>query len=400
MNHSENTDSQRMSVPPEACFRTVSSISASSCPFCGDWDRQLRIDKAALGNGEESPEIPVSLTKFRCHVARHMERLALFVIPREDLEDEELYDDDKSISSTESNVVIAALINGDVRAIEEHLATGAKINDEIGSRGTALAIAAYHGQDEIVKLLLHEGADLDAASGEYGTALDAAMSQHRNSIVKLLLAKKKKMMLDAGPDQGEKVVQDDFRDISGSSESDEEACRRELELSEALVTEHLYTVPEVEPDDLMLTACLAASRSEKGLDVAEKRGLDAIDKALLRSLRYYPRAKAAFRIYRIIEFHHFDPTSKKVSAVVESPQGERILCVRGAPLFVLKMVEEDRPIPDLVNEDYRNQIAEFTSRGFSSLGVVRKRGEGSWEILGIMPFSAHIDQHGQTGGDS
>lgn len=58
-----------------------------------------------------------------------------------------------------------------------------------------------------------------------------------------------------------------------------------------------YTVPGVEADDLMLTACLAASR--------KKKGIDAIDKAFLKSLRYYPRAKNAlgqspsqFRIMR------------------------------------------------------------------------------------------------------
>merc|ERR1712169_90808 len=31
--------------------------------------------------------------------------------------------------------------------------------------------------------------------------------------------------------------------------------------------------------------------------------------------------------------------------------------------------------------------AEFATRGFRSLGVARKRGEGAWEILGIMPCS-------------
>jgi H+-transporting ATPase len=46
-----------------------------------------------------------------------------------------------------------------------------------------------------------------------------------------------------------------------------------------------YTVPGVEADDLMLTACLAASR--------KKKGIDAIDKAFLKSLKHYPRAKHA-----------------------------------------------------------------------------------------------------------
>lgn len=140
-----------------------------------------------------------------------------------------------------------------------------------------------------------------------------------------------------------------------------------------------FTVPGVEPDDLMLTACLAASR--------KKKGIDAIDKAFLRALRKYPRAKSALPKYRVVEFHPFDPVSKKVRAIVESPQGERIICVKGSPLFVLKTVEEDHPIPDEIDLAYKNKVAEFATRGFRSLGVARKRGEGSWEILGIMPCS-------------
>ncbi|KAF1961507.1 plasma-membrane proton-e [Byssothecium circinans] len=140
-----------------------------------------------------------------------------------------------------------------------------------------------------------------------------------------------------------------------------------------------YTVAGVEPEDLMLTACLAASR--------KKKGIDAIDKAFLKSLKYYPRAKSVLSKYKVIDFHPFDPVSKKVQAVVESPQGERIICVKGAPLFVLKTVEEDHPIPEAVDEAYKNKVAEFATRGFRSLGVARKRGNNAWEILGIMPCS-------------
>lgn len=138
-----------------------------------------------------------------------------------------------------------------------------------------------------------------------------------------------------------------------------------------------YTVEGVSADDLMLTACLAASR--------KKKGLDAIDKAFLKSLINYPKAKNALTKYKVLEFHPFDPVSKKVTAVVESPEGERIVCVKGAPLFVLKTVEEDHPIPEDVHENYENKVAELASRGFRALGVARKRGEGHWEILGVMP---------------
>ncbi|OHF02432.1 plasma-membrane proton-efflux P-type ATPase [Colletotrichum orchidophilum] len=141
-----------------------------------------------------------------------------------------------------------------------------------------------------------------------------------------------------------------------------------------------YTVAGVDPEDLMLTACLAASR--------KKKGIDAIDKAFLKSLRYYPRAKSVLSKYKVIEFFPFDPVSKKVTAIVESPAGERITCVKGAPLFVLKTVEQDHEIPEEIDQAYKNKVAEFATRGFRSLGVARKRGDhGAWEILGIMPCS-------------
>jgi len=146
-----------------------------------------------------------------------------------------------------------------------------------------------------------------------------------------------------------------------------------------------YTVNGVHPEDLMLTACLAASR--------KKKGIDAIDKAFLKALRYYPRAKNVLGKYKVVEFHPFDPVSKKVQAVVESPQGERTICVKGAPLFVLRTVQEgrlaghDEVVPQAIIEAYKNKVAEFAMRGFRSLGIARKRGGESWEILGIMPCS-------------
>ena len=140
-----------------------------------------------------------------------------------------------------------------------------------------------------------------------------------------------------------------------------------------------YTVNGVDPEDLMLTACLAASR--------KKKGIDAIDKAFLKALRQYPHAKNLLTRYKIKQFHPFDPVSKKVTAVVESPEGEEVVCVKGAPLFVIKTVEEDHPVPEDISTAYKTKVAEFAHRGFRSLGVARKRGQGAWEILGIMPCS-------------
>ncbi|CAI8506009.1 unnamed protein product [Hanseniaspora opuntiae] len=138
-----------------------------------------------------------------------------------------------------------------------------------------------------------------------------------------------------------------------------------------------YTVEGVDANDLMLTACLAASR--------KKKGLDAIDKAFLKSLINYPTAKNLLTKYKVLEFHPFDPVSKKVTALVESPEGQKITCVKGAPLFVLKTVEEDHALSEEIRENYENKVAELASRGFRALGVARKIEDQQWEILGVMP---------------
>ncbi|PYH99966.1 plasma membrane ATPase [Aspergillus ellipticus CBS 707.79] len=140
-----------------------------------------------------------------------------------------------------------------------------------------------------------------------------------------------------------------------------------------------YTVAGVEPEELMLTACLAASR--------KKKGMDAIDKAFFKALSSYPTAKSMLTQFKVLEFSPFDPVSKKVTAVVQSPQGQRITCVKGSPLFVLRTVQQDHRIPEDIEQAYKNKVAEFATRGFRSLGVARKRGDGEWEILGIMPCS-------------
>lgn len=135
----------------------------------------------------------------------------------------------------------------------------------------------------------------------------------------------------------------------------------------------------VHADDLMLTACLAASRKRKGLD--------AIDKAFLKALKPYWTVKHALSEFKIIEFSPFNPVSKRVTAVARAPGGELFTCVKGSPTAVLNMVLAANPISEAILEDYHNKVEEFAGRGFRSLTVARKRGSGDWEILGVMPCS-------------
>ncbi|KAF9886655.1 plasma membrane H+-ATPase [Aspergillus nanangensis] len=140
-----------------------------------------------------------------------------------------------------------------------------------------------------------------------------------------------------------------------------------------------YTVAGVDPEDLMLTACLAASR--------KKKGIDPVDRAFIRALPKYPKAKAALAEWTVLEFVPFDPVSKKITAVVKSPDGEQAVCVKGAPLFVLRTVEKDHPVPVDIEVAYKAKVADLAHRGLRSFGVARKRGNRDWEILGIVPCS-------------
>ena len=140
-----------------------------------------------------------------------------------------------------------------------------------------------------------------------------------------------------------------------------------------------YTVGSTQSEELILVACLAASRKRKGLD--------AIDKACLQALKHYPNAKEMLSALQVLEFKPFDPVSKKVTAVVQLLNGKRMVCVKGAPATIIKMVLEANGIADNIITDYNDMVAEFARRGFRSLGVARKCADGPWELMGIIPCS-------------
>ncbi|KAJ5754043.1 uncharacterized protein N7511_008196 [Penicillium nucicola] len=140
-----------------------------------------------------------------------------------------------------------------------------------------------------------------------------------------------------------------------------------------------YTVTGMTTEELMLTACLAATR--------KSGGIDAIDKVFLRGLRNYPLAKSQIPMYRTIEFIPFDPVSKKVTALVENHEGERMICVKGAPMTILRTVQAETVLCQPFIDEYKAKVTEFADKGFRALGVARKRSDKNWEILGIMPCS-------------
>ena len=82
-----------------------------------------------------------------------------------------------------------------------------------------------------------------------------------------------------------------------------------------------FTVDGVSREDLLLCCALASSRKLKSLD--------PIDKCVLLGLLEYPDAKDKFKQYSVVDFKPFDPVRKRITATVEGPNGEKMICIKG-----------------------------------------------------------------------
>ncbi|ORX92666.1 plasma-membrane proton-e [Basidiobolus meristosporus CBS 931.73] len=137
-----------------------------------------------------------------------------------------------------------------------------------------------------------------------------------------------------------------------------------------------YCVDGVDEEMLLFVSALAASR--------KKKGMDAIDKAVVKALGKYPNAKRRMREYRMTEFQPFDPVSKMVVAKVVDPEGNKCVAVKGAPPFVLRMVQREGNLDPALAKKYNEVVSEFADRGFRSLGIAWYTPANGWQILGVL----------------
>jgi len=129
-------------------------------------------------------------------------------------------------------------------------------------------------------------------------------------------------------------------------------------------------------------------------------GMDAIDKAIFKSLKKYNIDKAYIANCKSIDFQPFDPVTKVVTSLVEDPSGRRITATKGAVQSVLKLVEKENgePYDEGQKADYARTVEEFASRGFRSLGVAMKPSpDEKWVLVGVLPlFDPPRDDSAQT----
>jgi len=86
--------------------------------------------------------------------------------------------------------LFAAIAAGSVKAVEQSLADGARLEDLDPAAGwTPLSMAAFLGHEDIARLLLEKGAQVDARNKDKSSALHGAAFMDRVSLVELLLAR-------------------------------------------------------------------------------------------------------------------------------------------------------------------------------------------------------------------
>ncbi|KAF4633196.1 hypothetical protein G7Y89_g4926 [Cudoniella acicularis] len=135
-----------------------------------------------------------------------------------------------------------------------------------------------------------------------------------------------------------------------------------------------FVAEGVDVNWMMAVAALASSHNVKSLD--------PIDKVTILTLKRYPRAKEILATgWKTEKFTPFDPVSKRITAVCVR-DGVTYTCAKGAPKAILNLTSCSKEVGDM----YKAKTTEFARRGFRSLGVAVKEGNGDWELLGMLPM--------------
>jgi len=135
-----------------------------------------------------------------------------------------------------------------------------------------------------------------------------------------------------------------------------------------------FVAEGVDVNWMMAVAALASSHNVKSLD--------PIDKVTILTLKRFPKAKDILaQGWTTDKFTPFDPVSKRITAVVKK-DGVTFVCAKGAPKAILNLTECSKEVSDM----YKAKTTEFARRGFRSLGVAVKEGDGPWELLGMLPM--------------
>ncbi|ACF10928.1 plasma-membrane proton-efflux P-type ATPase [Chlorobaculum parvum NCIB 8327] len=88
-----------------------------------------------------------------------------------------------------------------------------------------------------------------------------------------------------------------------------------------------------------------------------------------------------WKSWKQTSFTPFDPVSKRTEADAEK-DGRRLHVVKGAPQVVIEMAGLD----DAVSRKINDSVNELASKGYRTLGVGLKEGEGAFRMIGLIPL--------------
>lgn len=156
--HEQLIENTHISTLLKTSEQAVKTIKPSSCPFC---------------NPEVGDEnLPIDAFRFKIHVARHMQQLALFALPRVSDIGEESWESDK-----------AAVLNPET--VDEVEQGSAQQSTEPSD--PPMHLAAYEGNGVEIMRMLRGGNNIDAAGSTWGTVMGAAIAGGHPAVVKLLV---------------------------------------------------------------------------------------------------------------------------------------------------------------------------------------------------------------------
>ncbi len=133
-----------------------------------------------------------------------------------------------------------------------------------------------------------------------------------------------------------------------------------------LAVKDIFTLDGYKDSDVVAFASLA-SRKESD---------DPIDVAILNALKN----KDDLDAYTIKKFTPFDPVHKRTEATVDNNSGTTFKVSKGAPQVILDLTNPSDQLRETVND----QIAEFASKGYRSLGVAKSDGNKKWIFTGLI----------------
>ena len=146
------------------------------------------------------------------------------------------------------------------------------------------------------------------------------------------------------------------------------------------ITKNELTLAEVKAfegftsDDVLLFASLSSREEDK----------DPIDTAIIEKAKSIKTVSEKLSSYQVNDFKPFDPVIKRSEVTITDQGNKSFKITKGAPQVITALMEtaDKEKANNIINE----QIDEFASKGFRTLGTAKTNEQGKWEYVGLIPL--------------